>query len=167
MPTHTLHINWHLQSRLRHTVQLLPKVSYTQPIYKYNINPKFEREFKKNFFILQKLSDYLIKLDYKLSFNEKADTNIATETFFDLVARKEEQTIIFVIFTSNLEYNIELLYNIETFRGHSTKVNPIVISLNEPDQLLVNILIKFNIFLIVSDNDGEILSKTKEYLSRV
>ncbi|HET6589355.1 MAG TPA: hypothetical protein VFG45_04245 [Candidatus Nitrosocosmicus sp.] len=136
-------------------------------VYRYDINPLFEMEFKRNFFILQRLSDYLNQSGYDVSYNEKSSKNVTTETFFDLVAKKADQTMIFVILTSHLEYNIELLYHIETLHSGSENIIPIVISLNEPDQLIINLLLKFDIFLIVSDNDKEILAKTKEYLTTI
>jgi hypothetical protein len=138
----------------------------TKTVSRYEINPMLEKEFKKNFFILQKVSDYLTYLDYELSYNERSNTSITTETFFDLVARKEDQIIIFVILTSQLEYNIELLYQIEMLHSGNALVNPIVISLNEPDQLIFSILSRFKIFSIVSDSDKEILAITKKYLSQ-
>jgi len=138
----------------------------TKIVYRYDINPALQKEFKKNFFILEKVSGYLTDLGYGLSFNEKSGTNITTDTLFDLVARKEDQMIIFVILTSFLQYNIELLYQLEMLRSGSPKVRPIVLSLDEPDQLIINILLKFKMFLIVSDNAKEILEKTKIYLNQ-
>jgi len=139
----------------------------TKIVYRFDINPMLESEFKKNFFILEKVSGYLANLDYMLSFNEKSDTNITTDTLFDLVARKENQIIIFVILTSQLQYNIELLYQLEMLHSGSSNVKPIVLSLNEPDQLIINILLKFKMFLIVSDNAKEILERTKKYLKLI
>lgn len=138
----------------------------TKIVNRFDINPALEKEFKKNFFILEKVSGYLSNLGYGLSYNEKSDTNITTDTLFDLVARKEDQIVIFVVLTSYLQYNIELLYQLEMLHSGSTKAKPIVLSLDEPDQLIINILLKFKMFLIVSDNAKEILEKTKKYLNQ-
>ncbi len=139
----------------------------TKTVHRFDINPTLEKEFKKNFFILESVSDYLTNLNYKLSFNEKSDTNITTDTLFDLVARKENQTIIFVILTSRLQQDIELLYQMEMLHSSDANVIPVVLSLEEPEQLILNILLKFKIFLIVSDNAKEILEKTKRYLNHI
>lgn len=139
----------------------------TKTAYRFDINPTLENEFKKNFFILEKVSGYLTNHEYSLSFNEKSDTNITTDTLFDLVARKDDQIVIFVILTSHLQYNIELLYQLEMLHSASSNVKPIVLSLDEPDQLIINILLKFKIFLIISDNAKEILEKTKKYLNMI
>ena len=132
-------------------------------IHKYEINPLLKKEFKKNFLILQKLSDYLIQVGYTLSFNEKSTKNTTSEIFFDLIARSDDQMIIVVILSSDLEYNIELLYHIELFRSEKTEFIPLVISLEEPSQLIFNLLSKFNINLIISNDENEILSRSQKY----
>lgn len=133
-------------------------------IHKYEINPLLKKEFKKNFLILQKLSDYLIEAGYVLSFNEKSIKNTTSSIFYDLTARKMDQIIIVIILSSDLEYNIELLYHIELLRSEQSNFVPIVISLDEPSQLIFNLLSKFNIILIVSNDEMEILSRFKKFL---
>jgi hypothetical protein len=133
-------------------------------LHKYEINPLLKKEFKKNFLILQKLSDYLIQAGYALSFNEKSIKNTTSGIFYDLTARKKDQIIIVIILSSDLEYNIELLYHIQLLRSEQSNFVPIVISLDEPSQLIFNLLSKFNIILIVSNDEMEILSRFKEFL---
>lgn len=130
--------------------------------YKYEINPLLKKEFKKNFLILQKLSDYLIQAGYVLSFNEKSTKNTTSEIFFDLIARSGDQMIIVIILSSDLEYNIELLYHIELLRSEQNNFIPSVISLEEPSQLIFNLLSKFNINLIITSDENEILSGFKK-----
>jgi hypothetical protein len=130
---------------------------------KYEINPLLKKEFKKNFLILQKLSDYLISLGYTLSFNEKSTKNTTSEIFFDLIARKNDQMIIVIILSSDLEYNIELLYHIEALRNEQIKFIPLVISLEEPSQLVFNLLSKFNIHMIISNDENQILARFQKY----
>ncbi len=134
-------------------------------IHKYEINSLLKKEFKKNFLILQKVSDYLIQTGFILSYNEKSTKNANSEIFFDLVARGNNQMIVMVILSSDLEYNIELLYHIELFRSEQVNFNPLVISLEEPSQLIFNLLSKFNINLIISNDENEILSRFQNYLS--
>ena len=133
-------------------------------IHKYEINSLFKKEFRKNFLILQKLSDYLIQEGYALSFNEKSANNTPSDIFFDLIARSKDQMIIVIILTSDLEYNIELLYHIELVRSERNNFIPLVISLDEPSQLIFNLLSKFNINLIISNDENGILSKSRKYL---
>jgi hypothetical protein len=133
-------------------------------IHKYEINPLLKKEFKKNFLILQKLSDHMIEAGYVLSYHEKSIMNTTSGIFYDLTARKKDQTVIVIILSSDLEYNIELLYHIQLLRSEQSNFVPIVISLDEPSQLIFNLLSKFNINLIVSNNEIEILSRCKKFL---
>ncbi|TVP41238.1 hypothetical protein [Candidatus Nitrosocosmicus arcticus] len=132
-------------------------------IHKYEINSLLHKEFKKNFLILQKLSDYLIQVGYALSFNEKSTKNTTSDIFFDLIARKKDQMVIVIILSSDLEYNIELLYHIELLRKEQINFVPLVVSLDEPSQLIFNLLSKFNINMIISNNENEIFSRFKKY----
>ncbi|MEJ7641835.1 MAG: hypothetical protein WKF36_06530 [Candidatus Nitrosocosmicus sp.] len=133
-------------------------------LFSYRINPTYEKQFKKNFFILEKLNQYLIQNGFSMSYNEKLSQDSKTEIFVDLIGRKDNQTIIAVILSSRLEYNIELLHHIEIAKRDNSKVIPLIISLEEPIQVLFNLITKFGIYLIVSENDEEIQDKAKEYL---
>ena len=106
----------------------------------------------------------MIESGYVLSYHEKSIKNTTSGIFYDLTARKEDQTIIVIILSSDLEYNIELLYHIQLLRSEQSNFVPIVISLDEPSQLIFNLLSKFNINLIVSNNEIEILSRCKKFL---
>jgi hypothetical protein len=106
----------------------------------------------------------MIEAGYVLSYHEKSIKNTTSGIFYDLTARKKDQTIIVIILSSDLEYNIELLYHIQLLRSEQSNFVPIVISLDEPSQLIFNLLSKFNINLIVSNNEIEILSRCKKFL---
>ena len=107
----------------------------------------------------------MIQTGFILSYNEKSTKNANSEIFFDLVARGNNQMIVMVILSSDLKYNIELLYHIELFRSEQVNFNPLVTSLEEPSQLIFNLLSKFNINLIISNDENEILSRFQNYLS--
>ena len=133
-------------------------------LFSFKINPNFERQFKKSFFILERLNQFLIQNGFNMSYNENLSKKSNVDIYVDLVGRNDNQTIIVAILSSRLEYNIELLYHIEIEKRDNSKVIPLIISLEEPIQILFNLITKFGIYLIVSENDEEICNKAKEYL---
>ncbi len=133
-------------------------------IYKYRINPIFEKEFKKNFFIMEKLADYLINNGFKITYNEKLTKDFTSDIYADLIARRNDYEIILVILSPHLEYNIELLHNLDILKRENYNIIPIILSLEEPNQILFNLIIKFGIYLLVSENANEIFNKSREHL---
>lgn len=134
-------------------------------LYKFKINLLYEKEFKKYFFMLHKLEDFLNKNHYILSFNTKiSDVSSSSNNVFDMVAKKDNNIIVFMILTDELETNIEMIFDLNNLQRGNPYFVPIVISLTEPTQVVYNLLVKFDIFLIISDIDREITEKTKEYL---
>ena len=135
-------------------------------LYAYKINPLFEKQFKQSFFVLEKLNQYLIEEGFTMSYNEYLSKGSDDEISADLIARKYNKTIIVVILSSHLEYNIEMIHYLEMAKRDSNSVTPLIISLEEPNQILINIISKFGIHLIVSENNEDIYNKTREYLNR-
>jgi hypothetical protein len=134
-------------------------------LYKFDLNPLLEKQFKKHFLILQKLGEYLEQIDFKVAFDVRPSDNPHSEIYYDLAAVKEEIKIIVVILSSDLEHNIEMLYHIDHLRGENKRVTPIIVSLSEPNRLVLNLLLKLKIFNIISDNDKEILKRSIEYVN--
>ena len=136
-----------------------------QTLYKFDLNPLLEKQFKKHFLILQKLGEYLEQIDFRVAYDMRPSDNPHSEIYYDLVAVKEEIKIIVVILSSDLEHNIEMLYHIDHLRDENKKVSPIIVSLSEPNRLVLNLLLKLKIFNIISDNDKEILKRSLEYVN--
>lgn len=134
-------------------------------LYKYKINSTYEKEFKKYFYLLHKLEDFLNKMNYYISLNEKIyGQNAYNNNTFDIIAKKKDKILGIVILTDELETNIEMIFALENLQKSNPQFIPIVISLDEPNQVIYNLLLKFGIFLIISDIDIEIAEKTKDYL---
>lgn len=135
-----------------------------QTLFKFDLNPLLEKQFKKYFLILEKFGGFLEQNGFRVSYDDRPSDNPQSEIYYDMTACKEESKLIVVILSSTLEYNIELLYHIEYLKNGGKNIFPIVISLGEPNRLIQNLLIKLKMFNIISDDGSTILNRSKEYL---
>jgi hypothetical protein len=136
-----------------------------QTLFKFDLNPLLEKQFKKHFLILERLGVFLQQSGFIVSYDERPSDNLQSEIYYDLVAQKEDSKIIVVILSSTLEHNIELLYHIEYLKIDGNNIFPIIVSLSEPNRLILNLLIKHKMFNIISDDGSVILKSSKEYLN--
>lgn len=135
-----------------------------QTLFKFDLNPLLENQFKKHFLILEKFGDFLEQNDYLVSFDQRPFDNSQAEIYYDLVASRDDLKVIVIILSTSLEHNIEMLYHIEYLKNDKSKIIPIVISLTEPNRLILNLLIKLKMFNIISDDGSVILKRSQEYL---
>ncbi len=128
-------------------------------LYEYMLNQDKLDYIKQNVLMIEPVSDLLRSQNYEIQINHKFILNGEEFGPFELVARKESQkhTIIISVLDEEIDDNIECLIQLDTLSKNidSTFTKYAITLYHEPEEIIKNLMIKFDIIPITLENFGK------------
>jgi DNA-binding NarL/FixJ family response regulator len=128
-------------------------------LYEYMLNQDKLDYIKQNVLMIEPVSDLLRSQNYEIQINHKFILNGEEFGPFELVARKESQKhfIIISVLDEEIDDNIECLIQLDTLSKNidSTFTKYAITLYHEPEEIIKNLMIKFDIIPITLENFGK------------
>ncbi|HYF99525.1 MAG TPA: hypothetical protein VD815_05500 [Candidatus Saccharimonadales bacterium] len=135
-------------------------------LYEFRVREDYVNKIKNNFFLLMQLEEFLCKSGYKVKHHERLMNNDNSCGPFDLIAYSQMTTLIFITLTSDLNRDIEKIFEIEKLSAMiSNEVKTFAISYSAPVRLIQNLLKRFNIVSVVETENKDIHSVIAQSVS--
>ncbi|MDQ6863658.1 MAG: response regulator, partial [Thermoproteota archaeon] len=133
-------------------------------LYNYVLNANKIEEIERNLIPLDTIQHFLREVGFQVNLHHCIETAYATFGPFDLVAQKHGHTVFVIVLGSDLEQNLFRLVELDNV-GRAIvagKVSNYGFILSELREVTLNLLAKFNVRIIIVDNETNMLRKFKE-----
>jgi CheY-like chemotaxis protein len=133
---------------------------------KFKLKSESLNKVKHNLFLLRDLEKMLIEHGFTVKQYEKiVKCDTTTLGPFELVALNETKLIVFIILSNDLQYNLNRIFEMDFASKFIDKeIKLFAISLNDPQEIVLKLLKKFEIIPIVKEDINDIFMETKKYL---
>ncbi len=132
-------------------------------LFTYRINPDKISKIKQHIVSLSSIKNFLEEKGFLAQSNTNPGVKYTTATNFELVAQKQDQTILLIILGSDIEENfakiVELDMVTKTMPGRISKY---AVIFSEPTEVTRSLLKRFCIVPILVENVNNMLEKFKE-----
>ncbi|MGN6623301.1 MAG: hypothetical protein ACTHKK_04090, partial [Candidatus Nitrosocosmicus sp.] len=120
---------------------------------------------KNNIFLLSNLELFFKGIGYVVKQYEKFVNREQVLGPFELVAYKDKTAYIFIILTKDLQDNLSRIFEIDyAIKMIDKEIKTFAIALFEPQEIVLKLLVKFNITPIIKENIKDVVDEIKNFI---
>jgi CheY-like chemotaxis protein len=132
-------------------------------LFTYRINPDKITKIKQTIVSLSSIKNFLEEKGFLIQSEVSPSLKYTTATKFDLVAQKQDQTILLIILGSDIEENFAKIVDLDTVsKTLPGRISKYAVIFSEPREVTKSLLKRFGIVPILVENVNNMLEKFKE-----
>ncbi|MGN6351208.1 MAG: hypothetical protein ACTHL3_07070 [Candidatus Nitrosocosmicus sp.] len=134
-------------------------------LFKFKLKPENVDKIKNNIFLLSNLELFFKGIGYVVKQYEKFVNREQVLGPFELVAYKDKTAYIFIILTKDLQDNLSRIFEIDyAIKMIDKEIKTFAIALFEPQEIVLKLLVKFNITPIIKENIKDVVDEIKNFI---
>ncbi|CAN5582944.1 hypothetical protein BH23THE1_BH23THE1_22030 [soil metagenome] len=137
-------------------------------VFKYTLSVSKLSEIKQQIVSLDEIENYLINLGFKVNMDYTIHSNHQSLGPFDILAQKNETTVIINSLGDDIEENFTKLFELNAIDKVITGITyKVVILFSEPKEVTRNLMANYNIISVVVDDIFKISDGFKKQFSKI